>query len=281
MLFGEHAVIYGYPCIVTAVDKYVTVEIEKIVSDHDILITPDVSDTSFVRNSIGLFRKKFRTDGKISLKTYSELGNYGLGSSAAVTVATTSALAKLYDARLSQKELFDLSYEVVLAVQKTASGFDVAASVFGGTILFNGKNKTATPINSEKLPLMCIYSGKKASTVIMIGKVRQLKNNEPKLVDEIFSEISKIVNQAKQAVENCDWKTLGSLMGKNHELLVRLGVSNRELNRLVISLNQAGALGSKLSGAGGGDCVISLVPEDKRKNIEKTINNMGFKIVNV
>lgn len=114
---------------------------------------------------------------------------------------------------------------------------------------------------------------------MMIGKVRQLKNNEPKLVDEIFSEISKIVNQAKQAVENCDWKTVGSLMGKNHELLVRLGVSNRELDRLVISLNQAGALGSKLSGAGGGDCVISLVPEDKRKNFEREVSKIGAKII--
>ena len=62
-------------------------------------------------------------------------------------------------------------------------------------------------------------------------------------------------------------------MSQNHELLVRLGVSTKKLDDLVMRLGKAGALGAKLSGAGGGDCVIAIVP--------KEINNMGFKIIDI
>ncbi len=273
MVFGEHAVVYGYPCIVTSINKYITVEVEKTKLESDIFHTPGVPDTSFIRNALNLFREKYNTEDPVSITTQSDLGNYGLGSSAAVTVALVKALAKLYDIRLSKKELFKLSYETILGVQKTASGFDVAASVFGGTILFDGKSKKVKKITSEKLPLLAVYSGKKASTVSMIDRVKRLRDRKPRFVEEIFLEIARIVNEAKQAIENCDWKRVGKLMSQNHELLVRLGVSTKKLDDLVMRLGKAGALGTKLSGAGGGDCVIVIVP--------KEINNTGFKIIDI
>ncbi len=273
MLFGEHAVVYGFPCIVTAVDKYITVEVTEVASSYDILHTPEVSDTSFVTEALKIFRKKYKKENKISLTTQSELGSYGLGSSSAVTVAAIGALAKLYNIRMTKKELFDLSYKVVSGVQKTASGFDVAASIFGGTILFDGESKKVTKITAEKLPLTAVYSGKKSSTVSMIDKVRKLKDRKPHFVEEIFLEIAKIVNEAQQAIENHNWKRVGQLMNKNHELLVKLGVSTKKLDDLVMKLGKAGAFGAKLSGAGGGDCVIAIVP--------KEINNTGFNIIDI
>src|SRR3990167_4341372 len=198
MVFGEHAVVYGYPCIVTSINKYITVEVAKTKLESDIFHTPGVPDTSFVRSALNLFREKYNTEGPVSITTQSDLGNYGLGSSAAVTVALVKALAKLYDIRLSKKELFKLSYETILGVQKTASGFDVAAGVFGGTILFDGKSKKVTKITAGKLPLIAVYSGNKASTVSMIDKVRELKDRKQQFVKDLFLEIAKIVNEAKQ-----------------------------------------------------------------------------------
>ncbi len=281
MIFGEHAVVYGYPCIVTSINKHITVEVEKTKLESDIFHTPGVPDTSFVRSALNLFREKYNTEDPVSITTQSDLGNYGLGSSAAVTVALLKALAKLYDIRLSKKELFKLSYETILRVQKTASGFDVAACVFGGTILFDGKSKKVTKIISEKLPLLAVYSGRKASTVSMIDKVKYLKNKKPRFVEDLFKEIAKIVNQGKLAIQAGDWKVVGKLMNKNHQLLAKLGVTTPELDNLVMGLSQAGAFGSKLSGAGGGDCVIALVSDDKKKNIEKEIIKKGAEIIDI
>ena len=67
MLMGEHGVVYGFPCIVTAIDKYLTVNIEKSNSGNDIFITPDNQDTSFVENTLNTFRKKYRTKDRVKI----------------------------------------------------------------------------------------------------------------------------------------------------------------------------------------------------------------------
>lgn len=281
MLFGEHAVVYGYPCIVTAVNRYITIEVEKTKADYDILQTPGVSDKSFVRSAIELFRKKFKTEGSISLTSQSELGNYGLGSSAAVTVATIEALSRLYEVKLVPVELFKLCYQVILSVQGKASGFDVAAAIYGRTLYFDGQNKKSTLLYPKSLPIITIFSGKKGETVKMINKVEELRSKFPDRITGIFEKIRHLVEQARLALNESNWSSLGKLMNSNHQLLVELGVSNSSLNRLVMETNKAGAFGAKLSGAGGGDCVIVLYPQDKKEAIIEAIEKTGKEIINL
>ena len=70
-------------------------------------------------------------------------------------------------------------------------------------------------------------------------------------------------------------------MNENQRLLVQLGVSTPKLNDMVASAIKAGAYGAKLSGAGGGDCMIALVDEEKRLSIEKSIEQVGGEIIYV
>jgi mevalonate kinase len=70
-------------------------------------------------------------------------------------------------------------------------------------------------------------------------------------------------------------------MNQNHKLLQELGVSTEKLNRMCLAANDSGAFGAKLSGAGGGDCMIALAPDNKRKDVESAIIEAGGEILNV
>ena len=272
MLFGEHAVVYGYPCIVTAVSSRIYVEVEK--NNEFKVDAPQVKDLRFVEETVKLFSEKYQVDNKILIKTYSDFSSkFGLGSSSAVTVATIKALCKLYEIEISKKDVFDLGYKVIRTIQKIGSGFDVASAVYEGTIYFVTAGKIIEPLSVKNIPLVIGYSGTKASTTKIV------KDLKPDL--KIFDEIKQIVEEAKMSLVKSDWKKSGELMNQNHKLLQELGVSTEKLDRMCQVAVSAGAYGAKLSGAGGGDSMIALVSPDKIKMVESAIVNVGGEIINV
>jgi len=273
MLFGEHAVVHGYPCIVTTVSSRIYVEVEKTSKEFKIE-APQSKDTTFVEETVKLFCEKYHVDNKILIKTYSDFSSkFGLGSSSAVTVATIIALSKLYEIEISKKEIFDLGYKVIYTIQKVGSGFDVATAIYGGTIYFVTGGKVIKPLLVKDLSLVIGYSGIKADTSTLV------KNLKPDF--KIFDKIGKIVEEAKIALVNGDWKTTGELMNQNHKFLQDLGVSTEKLDKMCQVSVEAGAYGAKLSGAGGGDCMIALVPKNKIKNVKSSIISVGGEIIKV
>jgi len=272
MLFGEHAVVYDYPCIVTTVSPQVYIEISNTGKEFEV-DAPQSKDTSFVEEAVKLFCQKYKVDNKILIKTYSDFSSkFGLGSSSAVTVATIIALSKLYKINISKKEVFDLGYKVIRTIQKVGSGFDVASATYGGTIYFLTGGKVIEPLPVKDLSLVIGYSGTKASTT------RIVKDLKPDF--KIIDKIGKIVEEAKIALVNSDWKIAGELMNQNHQLLKSMGVSTQKLDNMCDAAVSSGAYGAKLSGAGGGDCMIALVSENKIKEVKSAIISAGGEILN-
>ena len=279
MLMGEHAVVYGFPCIVTTVNRYITVNIKlRDTGTNAINIS---GDDRFVRSAIDSFRKKYKTSRNFILTVQSDITGYGLGSSAAVTAACICALATLEGIALTKKELFNLSYQSVLSVQKRGSGFDVAASIYGETISFNGATKDITPLYEKNLPLLVAYCGVKADTVVMMKKVEEKRWENAIKVDGIFEKISALVTKARIAIQKEKWELIGRLFGENQTLLRELGVSTDKIDKLLDVALKAGAYGAKLSGAGGGDCIIALVPDDKRGMVANALTEAGGEVLNV
>ncbi|MEK7177534.1 MAG: mevalonate kinase [Patescibacteria group bacterium] len=273
MLFGEHAVVYDYPCIVTTVSPRVYVEIEEISGCLKI-DSPQVKDNRFVEETVKLFCEKYSVNNNLLIKTHSDFSSqYGFGSSSAVTVATILALSKLYKIKISKKDIFNLGHKVVLNIQKVGSGFDIASATYGRTIYFVTGGKVIEPLPVKNLSLVIGYSGTKASTTKIV------KDLNPDF--KIFNQIKKIVEKAKISLVNADWKTTGELMNQNHRLLQKLGVSTQKLDKMCEAATSSGAFGAKLSGAGGGDCIISLVPKNKIKNVESSIISVGGEIIKV
>jgi mevalonate kinase len=281
MIMGEHAVVYGYPCMVTAIDKYLTVKAEIGSGKTDRFTTPGVSNQTFICAAVSAFKKNFGISQKIRLETASELGVYGFGSSAATVVAAVYALAVLFKKELTQNDLFQFCYRIVLDVQKQASGFDVAASIYGGTVYFNGKTKEIIPISDSVLPIIVAYSGVKANTVKMIQQVSRRRANFRRGVDAVFQGIEKLVLEGKTAIEEKNWQRLGTLLNFNQNYLEDLGVSNEKINTMIGISLKTGAYGAKISGAGGGDCIIVLTSEQKKNGIIRNLKSAGGEIIPV
>lgn len=300
MLMGEHSVVYGKPCIVTAVDQRMKVMVELLdqpvfkleAADLNIInYQKSISDlgksevskgAKFAELSVRNFIDKYKITSGFYIKTQSAFSaNFGFGSSSAVVVGALKALIELLQVKISNKELFDLSYKTVLDVQGKGSGFDVAAAIYGRTIYFKKEGEVIETLPVEGLDLVVGYSGIKADTVSMINIVGEKIKNYKEGMEKIFDNIGRLVEEAKMAIKDKDWQRLGTLMDFNQNYLEDLGVSTQKLNQMIDAANKAGAYGAKLSGAGGGDCMIALVSADSKSKVSKAITDVGGEIIDV
>ncbi len=298
-LFGEHAVVYGGHCIVTAVNKRMWVKIRD--SHETILTSKDMGfdhyliekgpthprNAAFVIGALQSISNYFGRPFSGEIEIWSDFSaKYGLGSSSAVTVGVIKALAHLNNLKLDNDTLFRIAYDAVLNVQgrhkksgiPLASGFDVASAIYGGTMDFSQNGKVrALPISD--IPLIVAYSGEKASTAFYVNKVADLCAGHNSLCQSLFSISDEIVKLAESALLRRDWEEVGILMTLNHGLLSSLGVSTETLGRLVSIAIKEGAYGAKLSGAGGGDCVIAVAGKDSYKNVSEKLESGGAEIL--
>ncbi len=293
MLYGEHAVVYGSPCIVTAVDQRVRVSVEPNGEGEIHVCSPNVGldeyhkkiarlgkddlpkSMAFVEMLVKRFYAKYQINEGIRISTKSDFSTqFGFGSSAAVVVALTKALAKYFKVEMESKDIFEMAYQSVLDVQGVGSGFDVAASVYGGTIYYITPGTVIESIYEGDLPMVVGYTGVKADTPTLIRQVAELKRNEG-WVDSVFADITKLVNKAKTLFVKQDFEQLGKLMNKNQKLLSTLNVSSVELDKMIKASRDSGAYGAKLSGAGGGDCMIGFTDKSKRADVIEAIKTAG------
>lgn len=300
MLFGEHAVIYNRPCIVTAVDQRMRVSAELTETKFLRIEAPDVgvqaytepigSDANtelpkgarFTGTAVRNFCSDYGIGSGVTIRTKSEFSSeFGFGSSSAVTTAVLKALSELLGVEISNKELFELSYRTVLDVQGLGSGFDLAAAIWGGTIYFKSGGSEIAPLDVKDLPLTVGYTGIKADTPTLVRRVEDFYRRHENLANRIFDTISEIVEQARDSLANLDIGDLGDLMNMNQGLLDSLGVNSLELSKLIYGARQAGAVGAKLSGAGGGDCMIALSLDEHKELVERSIAGLGGKVLKI
>lgn len=288
MLMGEHAVVYGRPCLVTAVDRRLAVTITETQSGKVEIKAPQVNNTQFVEKALklGVKRWKIKHQGLLVTTQSPFSGKYGLGSSAAVVVASLKALVGLFSKKVDNRELFKLAYQVILEVQGLGSGFDAAAAIFGGTLYFVTGGRVIEKVENKGsvLPLVVGYTGIKSNSVELVKQVAQSRQQFPEKVERILQAIGKLVDQGCAAYIAGDWEKLGKLMDFNQEYLRDLGVSSPQLENLILAAKRAGAWGAKLSGAGGGDCMIALINSEVDQSkplIIEAIRKAGGEVVEV
>jgi mevalonate kinase len=124
------------------------------------------------------------------------------------------------------------------------------------------------------LQLVICLAGPPASTKQMVEGVARLGERRPDLLAKSLSGIESLVKNARLCIEAGDLHGLGQLMNYNQMLLSGLFLSTPEIERACAVAREAGALGAKLTGAGGGGAVIALC-EDPQK-VEAALRAEGF-----
>lgn len=302
MLFGDHAVVHGHPCIVTAVDQRITAVVRKNGVDVFHLEAPDLGLSAYSKTLSDLgkkelpkavcfiemlykrFLEKYPQQEGIVVTTRSQFSHqFGFGSSSAVTVAFAKALTTLYDLHLTNHELFQLCYQAVIDVQGVGSGFDIASAIWGGTLYYVSPAKIVDQLgdHSFHFPLVVGYTGIKADTPTLIHLVQNQLTADPDRVNTFFTQIHQITDDARDAIAQRDWQRVGELMTHNQQILQQLSVSGVKLDELISASNACGAYGAKLSGAGGGDCMIAIAPAQQHSGVEEAITQHGGQVMRV
>ncbi|NLX11013.1 MAG: mevalonate kinase [Chloroflexi bacterium] len=305
MLLGEHAVVHRRTCLVTAMDSRLTLRLTLAPrGDRTFTIrAPDVGveqvqapltavfageqaqayGTRFIESTLAVFHEHFGLARGVRIETHSDFSSrLGLGSSSATVACTLAALAHSFAINLDPQAMFELGLQAIFRVQRTGSGFDLASTIYGGTLFYaNHAPRRVVPLNAPDLPLVVAYTGVKADTTTYVNQVNARLARWSSAMHSIFEATDRLVAEGRRALEGADWPRLGELMDMQHGLAHALGVDTPETAALVFAARAAGAYGAKLSGAGGGDCIIALVPEDRRATIEAALEAAGGQIVRV
>jgi mevalonate kinase len=294
IITGEHSVVYGAPALVIALDMRAYAQVEfndkKQIYIHTKQFDKDIRlplETNKIESINEIFKPIFisaiKTMNAINEKTGLKITinsdippSSGLGSSAAVSVATIEAVSGFFNKKLSDKDIIEISLKSEKIVHGTPSGIDNAISVNGGGIIYE-KGVITQIKNLREIPLIIGDTLVKRNTGVLVRKVRENYNKHPKIFQKIIETIGQLTLEARESFENYQLEKLGELMNINQELLVIMGVSTDSLEKLIRISKEAGAYGAKLTGAGGGGCMVAVSEQSKRNFIAEKINQIGGK----
>jgi mevalonate kinase len=287
ILFGEHFVVYGMKAVLCSIDKRITATSqfidEKVIRIRSSLGESEISIDS--SNNLEKVQQKFmkpffyiaqKAVKENSIKNGIELvlkseipPGVGLGSSSAACVAATASVNGLF-CKLSKNEVVKIAVQAERTIFEQNSGADSSVSTFGGLVSYDLKNGFENISSRNDLSFIISNSAQVHNTQDVVRQVRNFKEKN----DELFNKLCKleidIVDNAMSSLKENNLNKLGSLMLKNHNLLKQIGISTEKIDLLVQEAKKT-SYGAKITGAGGGGCVISLIDDS---NSEDTLNNL-------
>jgi len=273
VILGEHAVVYGKPAIALAINRRFSMRVRR---DDEFRINNEAADIRANPHIKYILGKNDMIPVSVQMDSKIPTGS-GLGSSAALSVAFSAAMRALCNRSLNEAEIAEEAFEAEYYSQGRGSPMDTSASAHGYGIALNmpadesdrlwniTKNEHAWDISRIKVPAMTFvigHTGIRAATGPLVEKVRKYKDSN-RFASDIIDEIGQLTLDGMKALQANNVTELGELMTKDHKLLSILGVSSKELNKLV-NASLPYAYGAKLTGAGGGGSVVVLTDQPKK-----------------
>ena len=272
MLMGEHAVLRGKHAIVCAINQRIHVTLcpkqDQIVhidtaqgslQGHLGTPLPTHPQLTYLICILNHYWKRLNTGFDLSIQ--SDLSHHhGLGSSAALTVACHACFLHWVHGKAAlPSDVFSASMHTVQTLKKVGSGADLAASVYGGSLLYRQDPLLIQPLNTSP-SMAVVYSGKKTPTDQVIHYVQQKWSECLDDLADIDVAMDKLTRQAAQHINQKAWSALGKCYQQQQTLLDTLGVNTPDLQSAIDILKQhPRVLGAKISGSGLGDCIIGVL----------------------
>ncbi len=314
ILFGEHAVVYGYPAVASALNLFVKVTVKKL-SESKLLVETKHYNLrwSYPKRPPEPLKPLYRILEVISSKydlNLDTLGFYieitsdippacGLGTSAATAVATSSAILYALGYDPSYDEINSIAYEAEKITHGKPSGIDNTIATYGGIIKYI-KESSGPSIerihDPPDLRFVLVDTGIPRSTKKAVLRVYKLRERNPSIINSVLKTIGFLTEEAwceLRKGNKANLEKIGELMNINHGLLSAIKVSSAKIEEIVYLLRKNGALGAKLTGAGIGGFVLGLISKENEKKITKilsrnkyrffisSINKDGIKVVNL
>lgn len=294
ILFGEHFVVYGIKAILCAINKRITVTAIDVDEDK-IIIKSNIGSLSEKPNKniseIKSPLKPFYYLADKMLKEQNQIKGLeiivdseiplgvGLGSSSACCVAGAAAISRLFGEK-SQKEILQLAIEAEKTIFENTSGADCTVCTFGGIMEYNKKNGFQKLEYEPNFHLIIANSNIEHSTESVVSKVKQFKEENTDRFSNLCGKETKLIEDVLEILKENNIKELGEKIIQNQEYLETIGVSNEKL-RHMIKIGKKFSLGSKITGAGGGGCIFSLIEESNLGNILNEFKNNNYECFSV
>ena len=272
VILGEHSVVYGKPAVVLAADRRITCGVRR---GRRNLLNGEPMEFSKQPHFRYLTRNLRQA---VEFVTRSDIpAGAGLGSSAALAASVALALESMAGNDPDERKLVDEAYGAELAAQGNGSPMDASACVHGGgigvnipgtedrklwRISRNGRVWNVSDVDVPKMTFVIGNTGIRAPTGPQVDKVRRYASRS-NFATEMIEEIGNVTLSGYEALRKGDVETLGRMMITDHKLLSILGVSCKELNKLVNAALPF-SYGAKLTGSGGGGCMVALTDDPHR-----------------
>jgi len=281
ILFGEHFVVHGTKAILAAIDKRVTVtstftenKTIKVDSQLGTIEVPTSSSYEEVKSEfrpfVYLANKIINSEQNVSgleITIDSDIPiGVGLGSSSACCVAAAASISELFN-ELSSEEILKISIEAEKTIFPDTSGADCTVCTYGGMIEYPSVEKID---NTFDLNLLIANSMIPHSTKNSVEKVNKFKENDEERFSQLCDLETKLIDEVIIAMKNNDATTFGLKMSENQKYLEEIQISNDTLRDMISSLKEI-SLGTKITGAGDGGCIIALVKDENMDKVTELL----------
>jgi len=287
---GEHSVVYGKHAVAAPINLKMKARVRDIKSGVRVSIprwgvehklTFGARHQYTIYNSLEMILENLNLQNRgMNIEIFPEVPRAaGMGGSSALAVAIIRALDRHYELGMNDTQVRELSFKSEDIVHGGASGIDNTVSTYGRLITY----QKADPPKMEEIdlkkdiPVVIGLSGVESMTSGMVSKVRKNRERFPKLYNGILDQMDSLALASREAIENYDLVTLGEIMNLNHGYLNALQVSCPEVEDLVQTARNSGALGAKLTGGGGGGAIIALCDsKEMQLTVKEHIRKKGF-----
>ena len=287
ILFGEHAVVYGrhalavpivdaVRAIVMRCDKTTTLT----VKEWGLRRVVDSTSTDGIDAAVNLILEELGGGGEnfnIAINSSLPRG-MGLGSSAALAVAITRAAARCIGTDVDDERVNAIAFACEKLAHGTPSGIDNTLSCYGEPMLFQntGSLEIQTLRLEEFPPLVIGFSHAAGPTHEQVAGVRSRFEQDKKRYDLLFDQMDEISRTGAAALVARQYDVLGRSMNVCHGLLNAIEVSTPDLENMIAVARSNGAIGAKLTGAGGGGSIVALCPGTEDA-VSEALHQAGYK----
>ncbi len=288
ILLGEHAVVYGSHALALPVQNAMRAGARvggkglrlRIPAWHtDVLLDlREPEARGFAATAALILDALEISERNIELTVQSHLPRaMGLGSSASLAVAVIRALDHAFSLGLDDEAVNALAFQCETLAHGTPSGVDNTLATYAEPLLFQNRGELETrPLRlSATPPLVVAWGEEPGLTAIQVAGVRERRLRTPAHFDSVFEKIDELTLASAAALEAEDFRSVGDAMNLCHGLLNAIGVSTPTLERMVHIAREAGAVGAKLTGGGGGGSIVALCP-DNAGTVAAALESYGF-----